>query len=129
MAFYVTEICHDCGNLRSVCSDEALSDKWYPQRTVCYASAAKEAAWRAVGAHHKPKPDDHGSHVTDGWGIWTSQFDLTPDDDFEGALRLLGAPVASGETDDQQQHSDDAEHHASLPDIFSTERGEQHGDQ
>lgn len=129
MTFYVTEVCRDCGNLKSVCSSEELSDKWYPQRTVCYATAAKEAAWRAVNAHHKPKPDDHGPHTTDGWGIWTAQFDLTPDDDFEGALRLLGAPSPGSQSDHEHQYADDAEHHAGLSDIFSTERGKQHGNQ
>lgn len=129
MTFYVTEVCPSCGNLRSVCSDEDLSDQWFPQRSVCYATAAKEAAWRAVRAKHKESDRDaSGPHILDGWGIWASQFDLTPADDFEGALRVLGAPVAGGEPDDQQQYADDSEHDAGLSDVFSSESGEERGD-
>lgn len=128
MSAYVTDVCPTCGNLRAVCSDEAISDQWFPQRSVCYATAAKEAAWRAVNGHHKPKPDDQGPHITDGWSIWASPFDLTPSDDFGGALRLLGAPAPGSEADDEQQYADHSEHDPGLSDIFATEGGEQRGD-
>jgi hypothetical protein len=55
----------------------------YPQRTVCWVTAAREVAerrWerRTEGA----KPDSAGYLPGDGMRIWMSREDLSPDDDF-----------------------------------------------
>lgn len=74
-------VCQSCGNLRSVCSQEDVD--WYPQRSVCNATAARELAMRQFHAKHantKPSPDDY--HPADGMSLWVSDLDLTPDDDF-----------------------------------------------
>jgi hypothetical protein len=81
MTDFVTEVCRDCGNLRSVCSDPTLP--WYPQRSYCYATAARDQIWRRTRKAYKhPDADAAEPHVTDGltWGM--SRHDLTPDDDF-----------------------------------------------
>lgn len=81
MTAYVTELCPNCGNLRSVCSDPTVS--WYPQRSVCYASAVRDVAWRKVHKKHPgPEPKSGELHETDGMVVWASQHDLTPDDHF-----------------------------------------------
>lgn len=89
MTFFVTEVCRECGNLRSVCSDPLLP--WYPQRSYCYASAARDQTWRRTReVFDHPKPTDPSPHITDGlsWGM--SRHDLTPDDDFFGEASLVG---------------------------------------
>ena len=101
MTAYVTEVCDRCGNLRSVCSDPA--SVWYPQRSVCYATAAAEQTWRRT---HKvfehPQHDSPEPHMVDGLHWWASPYDLTPEDDFFGEAALLGRPpAANGEADDQ----------------------------
>lgn len=81
MIAYVTEICRDCGNLKSVCSDPERP--FYPQRRMCYATATREVtARRLVDKYGHPEGVE--VHPTDGMGIWASPEDLTPDDDFLG---------------------------------------------
>lgn len=110
MIAFFTDVCPDCGNLRSVCSDEALAGEWYPQRNICYAQAAKEVTWRRVRATLKqPSFDDPKPHLTDGWSIWASQYDLTPDDDFEGALPLSGQQTLGDEHQAGDGHPDPGE--------------------
>lgn len=78
---YEQEVCPDCGNLRAICSDPETD--WYPQRTVCWATATRENVdrrWRKK--HEKREPDAAGFLPTDGTRIWASALDLTPDDDF-----------------------------------------------
>lgn len=89
---YEKSLCPHCGNLRAVCSDPGGEDGrgFYPQRTICYASRAQTAAQRAFAARHDKAAEP--SKVTgwltpsDGWTVWASTEDLTPDDDFDGAL-------------------------------------------
>ena len=74
-------VCGRCGNLRSECSrDDGI---WYPQRSVCNATAARELTLRQFHAKHgktEATADDY--HPADGVTIWMSDVDLTPDDDF-----------------------------------------------
>lgn len=79
MTAYVTEVCSDCGNLRSVCSDRSVAQ--YPQRSYCYAKAEVDAAWRRTWAKYG-QPEGAAAHDTDGLKWWTSPDDLTPDDHF-----------------------------------------------
>jgi hypothetical protein len=77
--------CPYCGNLKVVCSQpDGLDGRgYYPQRTICYISAAKEAAdrrWREL--HKDVSPDPNGTHPMDGVYVWASPLNLTPDDDF-----------------------------------------------
>lgn len=88
---YRQEVCPDCGNLRAVCSDpDGLDGQgFYPQRRICYATRARLATQRAWdAAHEREKPARETGWLTDsdGWSIWASLYDLTPDDDFDGVL-------------------------------------------
>lgn len=81
MTAYVTEVCPECGNLTSVCSDPDVA--WFPQRTACYASAALAVTRRRVAAAYgHPEPEEKSVHPTDGLGWWMARHDLTPDDHF-----------------------------------------------
>lgn len=101
MTFYVVEVCRECGNLKSVCSDPLVP--WYPQRSYCYASAAREQEWRQTRKVFKqPEPTDDAPHITDGLAWWMSQHDLTPDDDFYGAQSLVGRPGEQSQGDKGQ---------------------------
>jgi hypothetical protein len=74
-------VCPSCGNLRSVCSRP--DSLWYPQRSMCYATAAKTLAWRQMREKHKNnEPDAASLHPTDGLEVWVADADLTPDDTF-----------------------------------------------
>lgn len=80
MTAYVTEVCPDCGNLRSVCSDPNVP--LYPQRRMCYATAVRDLTVRRVRARHKGEPGTEELHALDGMSVWVSTADLTPTDDF-----------------------------------------------
>jgi hypothetical protein len=81
MIAYLTELCPDCGNLRSVCSDP--DGLWYPQRRMCYATADREVLKRRVEQKHgHPGEKDTQRHPTDGMALWVAAEDLSPDDDF-----------------------------------------------
>ena len=80
MIAYVTEVCPDCGNLRSVCSDP--NTPMYPQRRMCYASAVQQLTLRRLRAKHKAEPGLVDLHPLDGMGVYVSPDDLSPDDDF-----------------------------------------------
>ena len=109
MTAYVTEICPQCGNLIDVCSDPNVD--WYPQRDVCYATRAKDITWRMIHKKHgQPEWNDPNPHPIDGWRVGAAQYDLTPDDSFDGALRL-SAQESHGEEhepDNGEQHSPEA---------------------
>lgn len=81
---YEQEVCAQCGNLRAICSDPmGLGEGFYPQRHVCWATAAREVATRAWHTKHEnAKPDRAGFLPTDGTTIWVSPENLTPDDNF-----------------------------------------------
>lgn len=56
---------------------------WYPQRSVCWATATRELVQRKL--HEKHKKDEPGPkkyHPLDGVSVWVSQHDLTPEDNF-----------------------------------------------
>lgn len=80
MIAYVTEVCPECGNLRSVCSDP--DRPFYPQRRMCYASAVQQLTLRRLRAKHKGEPSLSELHPLDGMGVYVSPDDLSPDDDF-----------------------------------------------
>lgn len=76
-----SEVCGQCGQLRSVCSDPETP--WYPQRATCWSTATRtvvERRWHEK--HENAKPDVAGYLPTDGVTVWVSPHDLTPDDDF-----------------------------------------------
>lgn len=78
---YEQAVCPQCGNLRAVCEDPNTG--WYPQRSVCYSSAAAEVANRKWHKKNEnAKPDPAGYLPTDGTVVWASAEDLTPDDNF-----------------------------------------------
>lgn len=96
MTFHLTELCPDCGNLRTVCSNPESPQ--FPQRSICYASAARTRIWRLIqDKHGSPDPKSKADHFTDGLSVWTSPYDLTPDDTFEGALGVLPAQQPNGD--------------------------------
>ncbi len=81
-------ICNLCGMPREICSDP--SHLWYPQRSVCYATAASEQArWRRrerIRKRYSGRDPERTMAAPflpdDGEWIWVSPDDLTPDDDF-----------------------------------------------
>lgn len=79
MIAYITEICPDCGNLKTVCSDPERP--FYPQRRMCYATATAAITRRRLIDRHG-HPEGTEPHHLDGMGLWASPEDLTPDDDF-----------------------------------------------
>lgn len=73
-------VCPSCGNLRTVCTDPEVA--WYPQRTVCYATAARDVTVRKLAKRYEKSPPGTEMHATDGVSVWVSTEDLTPEDDF-----------------------------------------------
>ncbi|MFT3871064.1 MAG: hypothetical protein QM714_00225 [Nocardioides sp.] len=76
---YERQICPRCGNLRSVCSNPDVP--WYPQRSMCYATGARELTLRRLHKKHKD-PGTDAMAPTDGMTVWMSRDDLSPDDEF-----------------------------------------------
>ena len=74
MMAYVTEICPQCGNLRSVCSDP--EQPWYPHLSRCYATADQEVLVRRLQAKHKEEPGSE-RHPLD--GLAASVLPFNPD--------------------------------------------------
>lgn len=73
-------LCPRCGRPTTVCSDPL--QPWWPQRTTCWATAAKEVAQRQFHANHEEHgPNDRGYLPQDGVSIWVASADLTPSDD------------------------------------------------
>lgn len=75
---YEQDTCRECGQQRSVCSDPEQA--FYPQRNICYATAAQRTAQRRYEALAKRANAPEGA--LDGDTIWVSTDNLTPDDDF-----------------------------------------------
>lgn len=88
--------CPQCGNLRAICSDPdgVHGEGFYPQRDVCWVTAAQDVATRRFRKlHEKAKPDAGGFLPTDGSLVWASPENLTPDDDFlAGSLAPQQSP-------------------------------------
>lgn len=102
MTDFLTELCPSCGNLKSVCSDPTMP--WYPQRSVCYATAAREQVWRMTWERYGRPEQKDAKHVTDGLSWWLHREDLTPEDDFFGEglyVPGVGLPAADSQADDQ----------------------------
>lgn len=74
------ELVCSCGNLKSVCSDPDIG--LYPQRSMCYVTAAESVTWRRLRAKHKDNEPGAKPHPLDGLTVWMSEHDLTPDDHF-----------------------------------------------
>lgn len=99
-AFWVAEHeleagkCPQCGGDREVCGDPDVS--WYPQRSVCYATMANQAANARYDAEHDDMPYHDGTFKN--WGpkrsalfpferregvvIWVAPDDIDPDADW-----------------------------------------------
>jgi hypothetical protein len=76
-------VCDQCGQLRSVCSDPETA--WYPQRSICWATATRQNIGRKWHTkHEKAKPDALGYLPDDGVTLWVATSDLSPEDDFLG---------------------------------------------
>lgn len=75
---YDREVCAQCGNPRSVCSDPDTA--WFGQRSVCYASAELDVIRRRLVMGHKPAGWE--AHPTDGVSVYVAPVDVNPDDDF-----------------------------------------------
>lgn len=67
-------ICPQCGNLRSVCSDDSVD--WHPQETYCYATAAVTWKWRKLREEYPAELKIDGAHALDGLSVWASDLDL-----------------------------------------------------
>ncbi len=73
-------VCSQCGNLRSVCANPEVG--LYPQRSMCYFTAAEAVTWRRIHAKHEDNKPGKAPHPLDGMSVWMSDQDLTPEDDF-----------------------------------------------
>ena len=72
---YFAEVCPNCGNLRSECSDP--SRDWYPQESVCWASAQVAAGTRDLREHYKDEEFRTGHlHSLDGVSVFATPVDL-----------------------------------------------------
>ena len=98
--------CPDCGQPREVCEQSATD--YFPQRTVCWATAARAVARRKFEQlHENAHPDPAGYLPTDGVTVWVSQRDLSPDDDFldtpqqRAERRLLNDDAEGGDHGNQ----------------------------
>lgn len=70
-----------CGQLRSICENPDIA--WFPQRHICWSTAARTVATRRFHTkHEKAKPDEAGYLATDGVLVWVADGDLSPDDEF-----------------------------------------------
>lgn len=75
------ERCPECNGPRADCEDPDVP--WFPQRLICWKTAASNVVHRRWQAKHEDaQPDSAGYLPTDGARIWLSKDDLTPDDDF-----------------------------------------------
>lgn len=70
-------VCPQCGHLRSVCSDPAVD--WFPQKSVCYASAGEAVTHRQLDEKYGRERTDK-PHTLDGVTIWVSSEDLSPNE-------------------------------------------------
>jgi hypothetical protein len=80
MTAYVIEVCPDCGQLRSICSDPNVAQ--YPQRRMCWPSAVQALTLRRLVKKHGHPDGVEELHPLDGMSVYVSSEDLTPDDDF-----------------------------------------------
>lgn len=75
------ERCPDCGQPRSICSDPSVD--YFPQRAICWATAALRVAQRRWDRHTEDaQPDASGYLPGDGVTVWVSTTDLEPDNDW-----------------------------------------------
>lgn len=96
MLAYVRDICGQCGNLRSVCSNPELAV--YPQRTMCYVTAVAEMTERQVHKRFgRPDEKTDGLHPTDGMRVWASPEDVNPNDDFLSPQQQVGDATEAAE--------------------------------
>jgi hypothetical protein len=104
--------CPQCGNPREVCSQPDV-DVW-PQRSVCYVTAVREAAQRSWRAHVDGKTVPPVEvRRDDGVTIWASLVDLDPDGPgFEGEVGLAvpSGLVGAEQATHQQPHAGQPEH-------------------
>lgn len=75
---YDENVCPECGNLRSVCSDPTIA--WYPQRLICYNRATVELTTRRMS--RGTDVPGWGPHLMDGSRVYAAEYDVNPDDDF-----------------------------------------------
>lgn len=102
--------CARCGNPVDECSDPMT--KWYPYRSVCYATMARHAADNTYDDLHKSRPYHDGRfehwsdtrsssfpfHARDGVAIGVSTEDRNPDDYFLGKPTEINAEALQGLT-------------------------------
>ncbi|GAA4123248.1 hypothetical protein GCM10022215_29710 [Nocardioides fonticola] len=88
--------CPQCGRPREECGDP--TKRWYPQRSICYATREAAAAQRMYDHLHAEKPFHDGTYsgwvkdfapgagkiyrYEDGASIWAAPVDLNPEDKF-----------------------------------------------
>lgn len=81
---YDAEVCPQCGNLRSECSDPTID--WHPRSSVCWATASREWGERVLRKkHEKEQVEDNQLDYMAGRWVWVST--IAPDfdkDEFAG---------------------------------------------
>lgn len=76
---HALEVCPECGNLRSVCSDPTID--WHPRTSVCYPSAAIEWGQRRLRERWGDKKAEDGATPLDGVGIYATDHPPAPGED------------------------------------------------
>lgn len=94
-------VCQSCGGLKSVCSTSGL--ELYPQRDECMVAATRALVWRRLHKKYKQEPGTEEMHPLDGLGVWFSEVNLDPEDDFfdlpDARSRLAAADEPYGDVD------------------------------
>lgn len=101
------ERCKDCSRPAEECSD--AERRFYPFRSVCYATMEREAAAAAYAALHEDEPYHDGSftswaekrsrthpyHALEGVKFGVADADLSPEDKFTTDPHARPSPVDS----------------------------------
>ena len=68
---YDAEVCPQCGNLRSECSDPAVD--WHPRTSVCWATASREWGEQVLRKKHEKETvgEDALPYMSGRW-VWVS---------------------------------------------------------
>lgn len=96
-------VCGQCGNLRSVCSDETRD--WHVNESVCWPTASQQWGIRRLQEKHKawrPEKNPDAVGPLDGVSVWVSDIDFTP----EGGSDPFAFPVE--ESDGEHDEADGA---------------------
>lgn len=83
------KVCDDCGHPIEMCSDPERD--WYPQRTVCWATANQLAATRRYELLHEQLPYHDGT-----FDNWSKHYSADTPYRFDDGVTIWVAPIDYG---------------------------------